>query len=99
MADLNGVSRAVAAEPVSRCGLVLRGRRKTANSPTGVLGIGGDRSEVHDGGGSALSFGGGGSSCWWHSVIASCSNGGGATSSCSSSDQEAPGWLVPAWRR
>jgi hypothetical protein len=35
-------------ELISRCGLVLRGRRKTANSPTGVLGVGGDRSEVRD---------------------------------------------------
>jgi hypothetical protein len=52
-----------------------------SDSPKGVSGIGGDRSEVHDGGGSPLRFGGGSSSRWWCSDVASCFYGGGATSS------------------
>jgi hypothetical protein len=96
MADLAGARGALATELISHCGLVLRGRCETANSPTGVSSVGGDQSEVHDGSGSPLSFGSSASSCWWHSGIASCSYSGGATSSCSSSDQEAPGWLVAA---
>jgi hypothetical protein len=70
-----------------------------ANSPTRVSGVGGDQSEVRDGGGSPLSFDGGASPHWWHSGIASCSYGGGATSSCSSLDQEASGRLVATQRR
>jgi hypothetical protein len=62
-----------------------------ANSPNGVLGIGGDRSEVCDGASSPLNFDGGVSSRWWVFDVASCSYDGGTTSSCSSFDQEAPG--------
>jgi hypothetical protein len=62
MAGLTGVSEMVTMG-------VLRfsptgGRRRTANSPKGVLSSSGDRSSARDGGRLALIFGDGGSTCW-----------------------------------
>jgi hypothetical protein len=48
MADLTGVSRVAATEPVSRRGMVLRGWCGIVNSPKGVSGVNGDWKVARD---------------------------------------------------